>query len=72
MTNNPEEWIVELKILQARLDQMVYQISEKCLLIHILHNVPEQYDSVVKADKKMLTDTTNPLDIETLKTHIHD
>ena len=72
ITDNPEEWIMELEILQARLDQMGYEISDKHLLIHILHNVPEEYDSVVEADKKMLTDSTNLLDIETLKTHLHD
>ena len=72
MTNNPEEWIMELKILQARLEQMGYQISNKNLIIHILHNVPEEYNSVVEADKKILTDSTNPLDIETLKTHLHN
>ena len=72
MTDDPEEWIVELKTLQARLDQMGYEISDKNLLIHILHNDPEEYNSVVEADEKMLTDSTNPLDIETLKTHLHN
>ena len=72
MTDDPEEWIVEIKILQARLDQMGYQISEKHLLIHILYNVPEKYESVVEADKKFLMDTTNMLDVETLKTHLHN
>ena len=51
---------------------MGYQISKKHLLTHILHNVPEQYDSLVEVDEKMLTDTKNPLDIETLKTHLHN
>ena len=35
VTKDPEEWIMELEILQTRLDQMGYQISEKHFLIYI-------------------------------------
>ena len=42
LKTDPEEWIVELKILQARLDDMNFPITEKHLLIHVIHNLPEQ------------------------------
>ena len=72
VTEDPEEWIVELEILRARLDQLKYPITDLHLMIHVLHNVPEQYDSVVEADKKLLFDPTNPLTIETMKTDLHN
>ena len=48
---NPEEWIVELEILQARLGDMNYLITEKHLMVNIMYNLPEEYNSVIKADK---------------------
>ena len=72
ITVDPEEWIMELDILKARLDQMNYPITDLHLMIHILHNVPEPYNSIVEADKKLLSDATNLLTVETLKTDLHN
>ena len=71
LKTDPEDWIVELKILQARLDDMNFPITEKHLLTHVMHNRPEQYDSVVEADEKLISDASNPLTIETLTDHLH-
>ena len=72
ITEDPEEWIVELEILRARLDHMKYPITDLHLMIHVLHNIPEQYYLVVKADEKLLSDANNSLTIKTLKTDLHD
>ena len=68
---DPDEWIVYLEILQSRLEGMNYIISEKQLIIHILHNVPDDYDNIVEDLEKTVNDATNPLDIETVKERLH-
>ena len=49
---DPEDWIVESEILQARLGDMNYPITDKHLMVHILYNLPEEYNIAIKADKK--------------------
>ena len=68
---DPEDWIVELEILQARIGDMNYPITEKNLMVHIMYNLPEEYNSAIEADEKNINDVTNPLNIETLKDHLH-
>ena len=62
---------MELEILQARLLDMNFLITEKHLLVHIMHNLPEEYDSVVEAEKIFISNATNLLSIETFKDHLH-
>ena len=50
---NPEDWIVELEILQTRLSNMKYPITDKHLMVHIMYILPKEYDSVIKADKEI-------------------
>ena len=38
---DPEIWIVHLKVIKTRLDETSNPISDKNLMIHILHNLPE-------------------------------
>ena len=71
LTIDPEDWIVELEILKSRLDDMDFPITDKHLLVHILRNVPEEYNSVVEADEKLLNDPTNPLTLHILRTNLH-
>ena len=71
LSNDPDDWIVELEIIKARLNSMNHTISDTSLLIHILNNLLEEYDNIVEADKKFLSDATNPLNIETLHNHLH-
>ena len=52
---DPEEWIVELEILRARLERTSYKITENHLLVHILQNVPKEYDTVVEMDGRLLS-----------------
>ena len=39
---DPETWIVYLEILQSRLNDMKYQVSDNHLMIHVLLNLPEE------------------------------
>ena len=71
LRNDPDNWIDKLKIIKARLNDMNQMISDTSLLIHILNDSLEEYDSIVEADKKLLPDATNLLNIETLHDHLH-
>ena len=69
---DPDEWITYLEILQARLAGMNYDITERQLIIHILHHLPEDYSSVVDDLENLLDDATTPLSIETVKSRLHN
>ena len=43
---DPEEWVSELEIIKIKLANMKVQISEEDLIIHIINNLPVEYDSV--------------------------
>ena len=68
---NPEDWMMELEILQAHLGAMNYPITDKHLMVHIMYNLLKKYNSVIKADVKFINDTTNLLNIKTPKDHLH-
>ena len=66
-----EEWIVYLEILRARLLQKQYDITEKNFIMHVLHHLPQQYDTTVEDLENKLDDLAQPLDIETMKEKLH-
>ena len=68
---DPETWIVYLEILQSRLNDMKYQVSDNHLMIHILLNLPEEYDTLVETMEKELNNSTDPLTIEGMKERLH-
>ena len=68
---DPEEWIVYLEILQTRLAGMSYDITDRHLMIHIMHNLPPEYDSVVEDLEKSLDHPSTPLTIETVRYRLH-
>ena len=68
---DPETWIVYLEILQSRLNDMKYQVSDNHLMIHILLNLPEEYDTLVETMEKELNNSTYPLTIEGMKERLH-
>ena len=68
---DPEVWIVHLEILKTKLDQMGYTISEKQLMIHIMHHLPKEYETVVDDMEKTLNCNTNPLTLESMKERLH-
>ena len=47
-TKDPDEWIDRLEELRAELEIMGSKISEEDTMIHILNNLPSQYETIVE------------------------
>jgi hypothetical protein len=45
---NPEDWIKQLLLMNTRLEGMGYKMSEMEIIVHILNNLPREYESVVE------------------------
>ena len=61
---DPEVWISELEMLRSRLSEMGTTIDDEFLILHILNNLPSDYDNVVENLEERVDLTTNPLGIE--------
>ena len=46
---DPDAWITELELLRQRMKKMKIEISDEDLVIHILNNLPKEYDTLVEA-----------------------
>ena len=68
---DPEEWIVFLEILRARLDQKSYEITEKNFMNHVMNHLPSQYDNTVEDLEDKMDNLAQPLDMETMKEKLH-
>ena len=68
---DPEVWIVYLEILQTKLENVNYIITEKQLIIHIMHHLPAEYENIIDDLEKTLNDAANPLELETVKERLH-
>ena len=68
---DPEDWIVYLEILRARLSQKLYDISDKNFMNHVINHLPPQYDNIVEDLEDKMDDLAKPLDIETMKEKLH-
>ena len=66
-TEDPDKWITNVERLRQRLKEMNHTISDEDLMIHILNNVPEEYDNLVEMLEDQLGNTTNPLTWEHLR-----
>lgn len=62
---DPEEWIVELETIQRKLGTMKSIISEDDMLVHILNNMPPEYEGIVETSEERLNDGT--LTLESLR-----
>ena len=66
VADDPDEWVTKLERIRHRLRTMKSIISEEDLLIHILNNLPKEYESTIETAEKDLNDGT--LSIESLRT----
>ena len=64
---DPEVWISELEMLRSRLSEMGTTIDDEFLILHILNNLPSDYDNVVENLEERVDSTTNPLGIEDVR-----
>jgi gag-polypeptide of LTR copia-type len=51
---DPDEWITELEILRQRLKSLKVNVDDEDLVIHILNNLPKEYDSLVESIEENL------------------
>jgi hypothetical protein len=61
---DPEDWINQLLLMNSRLEGMGYKMFEMKIIVHILNNLPREYESVVKQIKR---DMDNDLTIDLVK-----
>jgi hypothetical protein len=47
LSDIPDQWIQNLDILRRKLEILGHRISEMDLIIHILHTLPEEYETIV-------------------------
>ena len=47
-TKDPDEWIDRLEEIKIELEAMGSEMSEEDMMIHILNNLPSQYESIVE------------------------
>jgi gag-polypeptide of LTR copia-type/Zinc knuckle len=62
ITQDPDEWIQSLEILRQRLAVLGHPVSEMDLIIHIVHNLPEEYENTVEFIQNELEDSEISLD----------
>ena len=66
-TKDPEVWISELELLRSRLTEMGTTVDDEFLILHILNNLPSDYDNVVENLEERVDSVTNPLGLEDVR-----
>ena len=66
--DDPEEWLTSLDQLRARLTKMQAKMSDDDFMLHVLSNLPEEYDNTVENCEDGLKDGT--LTLKVLKTRL--
>ena len=64
---DPDEWITELEYVRARLTAVGKMKDDKDVMIHILNNLPVEYENTVETLERRLDDTLDPLSIEIIR-----
>ena len=67
VTKDPDEWITNLERMRIRLKAMKHEISDEDLMIHVLNNLPEEYDNLVEDLEDRIEASNDPLTIKTLR-----
>jgi hypothetical protein len=65
--DDPDEWITELEEMRARLADMNSTMDDDDFLIHILNNLPPEYETTVESLEDKIGAETDPLTIEKLR-----
>ena len=66
-SKDPEVWISELELLRSRLAEMGTTVDDDFLILHILNNLPNEYDNVVENLEERVDSVLNPLGIEDVR-----
>jgi hypothetical protein len=69
MNEDPEDWIQKLLMMNRRLEGMGYGVTEMEMVVHVLNNLPKEYESVVEGIEADL-DNGNHVDLEKVKSKL--
>ena len=61
---DPADWITELEKIRSQLSSMGHEISDEDFIIHVLANLPEEYESKVESLESDLDNEDDPLTID--------
>ena len=68
---DPDEWMTDLECLRSEMNKVTIpgktDMSEVDLIIHILSNLPEEYEVAVSELEEKLKNTSTPLSMETVR-----
>jgi len=70
-SQDPDVWISQLEDLRARLADMNAAISDDDFYIHILNNLPPEYEVQVSKLEERFGSTSNPLTVQDLRNELN-
>jgi len=62
INKDPDQWIQELELLKRKLEILGGPITEMDLIIHIFHNLPEEYETAIEFIENELENDTATLE----------
>ncbi len=65
---DPDEWISNLEVLRRKLKAMGHTISEQDMMIHVINNLPKEYDSIT--DQLEIELDNNKIDMKVIRNRI--
>ena len=66
-TTDPDEWIADMERIRQRLKTLKAEIEDEDFIIHILNNLPNEYENMVEAMEVEMEDTTKKLELKTVR-----
>ena len=45
---DPDEWLMNLENLKWKLKGMGHEVSDEDMMVHILHNLPKEYENTIE------------------------
>jgi len=70
-SQDPDEWITNLESIKSRLEDMSSIISDEDFLIHILNNLPKEYEVQQSKLEDHFDNTSDPLTVEDVRSELN-
>ena len=67
VTTDPDEWIADLERIRQRLKGLQAEIRDDDFMMHILNNLPIEYENMVETMEIEMENISNPLTIKTIR-----
>ena len=55
VNEDPNEWITKLELIRRRFKTLGHEVSDEDIVLHVLNNLPTEYENLVEANEKLLT-----------------